>query len=181
MLLTGDLRHLSLHALMVVTMLLALLALRRWPLLYALALWPGTVAHELLHYGAGLVTGARPVSLSVIPRRKLEGGWVLGSVQFLRLRWWNSVPVGLAPLALVPLSIVLFLHSTTLPMLSAMSVVAKALSVQGLVAGWPSPRDWAHAMVGLVVLILIMLVALLISESIGDAESSMKLFHRFFH
>ena len=65
------------HALALVLVAGGLLALRRWPYLYAVSIWPGTVAHELLHYIAGLLFGARPLSLSVVPRRKLDGGWLL--------------------------------------------------------------------------------------------------------
>ncbi len=143
---------LALHALLLLLAMAALLALRRWPYLYLLAIWPGTVAHELLHYLAGLLAGAKPVAFSVLPRRKLEGGWVLGSVTFARLRWWNSVPVGLAPLALMPAGGWLFLHSSNWPLMSVESSGWKLLAVQCLVAGWPSPKDWAQAMVGLILL-----------------------------
>lgn len=137
------------HALVLVLLAGGLLALRRWPWMYAAGIWPGTVAHELLHYVAGLLFGARPLSLNVIPRRKLDGGWVLGSVSFARLRWWNSVPVGLAPLALMPAAAWLFVESASLPLLSLPAWGLKLLATQCLLAGWPSPRDWAHAIVGL--------------------------------
>ncbi len=140
------------HGLLLTLLATALLALRRWPYAYAFSLWPGTVAHELLHYAAGLLAGAKPVALSVIPRRKPEGGWVLGSVAFARLRWWNSVPVGLAPMALIPAGGWLFIHSSAAPLLSLHSGGWKLLAVQCLIAGWPSPKDWAHAIIGLMVL-----------------------------
>ncbi len=146
--------HLTLatHALLLLLAIAALLALRRWPWVFMLSIWPGTVAHELLHYAAGLMAGAQPVALNLLPRRKPEGGWVLGSVAFARLRWWNAVPVGLAPLALMPAGGWVFLQSTAWPLLSAESAGWKLVAVQCLVAGWPSPRDWAHAIVGLMVL-----------------------------
>ncbi len=143
---------LATHALLLLLGIAALLALRRWPWIYMLSIWPGTVAHETLHYTAGLLAGAKPVAFSVIPRRKLEGGWLLGSVAFARLRWWNSVPVGLAPLALMPAGGWVFLESTAWPLLSVQSTGWKLAAVQCLVAGWPSPKDWAHAIVGLMVL-----------------------------
>lgn len=57
---------------------------------------PFTVMHELAHFVAALLTGGRPSSFSVWPRR-VTGGWVLGSV--------NSIPTILsaAPTALAPL------------------------------------------------------------------------------
>lgn len=137
------------HAIALLAVMLALLALRRWPLLFALSIWPGTLAHELLHFVAGAMFGAKPVSLSVIPRRKPEGGWVLGSVAFTNLRWWNSAPVGLAPLALLPGSVYLFIASMTSPLISLQGAGMKLVAAQCLIAGWPSPRDWSHAMLGL--------------------------------
>lgn len=143
---------LATHGLLLLLAIAGVLALRRWPWVYMLSIWPGTVAHELLHYVAGLLAGARPVAFSVIPRRKLEGGWLLGSVAFARLRWWNSVPVGLAPLALMPAGGWIFLQSATWPLLSVESTGWKLAALQCLIAGWPSPKDWAHAIVGLMVM-----------------------------
>lgn len=149
------------HAIALLMLSAALLMLRRWPWVYALSLWPGTVAHELLHYIAGLLFGARPLSLSVIPRRKPDGGWLLGSVSFARLRWWNSVPIGLAPLALMPAGGWVFAESCAQPLLSGSTWGMKLLAAQCLLAGWPSPRDWAHAIVGLLGLAVLVLLAAL--------------------
>lgn len=155
------------HALVLVLLAGGLLALRRWPWLYAASIWPGTVAHELLHYIAGLLFGARPLSLNVIPRRKLDGGWLLGSVSFARLRWWNSVPVGLAPLALMPAGAWLFVESASMPLLSLPALGLKLLATQCLVAGWPSPRDWAHAIVGLLAVTALALTGTLLLMRAG--------------
>jgi hypothetical protein len=152
----------SLHAIALLAISLMLLWLRRWPLLFALFVWPGTVAHELLHFFAGWITGAKPVSLSIIPHRNPEGGWVLGSVAFARLRWWNSLPVGLAPLALLPSGGVLFIHSMFWPLLSLQGAGIKLVAVQCLIAGWPSPRDWSHAMMGLLMAGMILLMGYLL-------------------
>jgi hypothetical protein len=58
--------------------------------------FPFTVMHEMSHFVAAFLTGGRPSSFSVWPRRS-ENGWVLGSVR--------SVPTLLsaAPTALAPL------------------------------------------------------------------------------
>ncbi len=141
-----------------------LLALRRWPRGYAIALWPGTLSHELLHFLAGALTGARPVSISLLPRRQANGGWELGSVSFARLRWWNSVPVGLAPLALLPAGGWIFIESVSWPLVSATSAGLKFAAAQCLLAGWPSRRDWAHALVGLVVLSALALLGLWLTQ-----------------
>lgn len=57
---------------------------------------PFTLMHESAHFMVALLTGGRPSSFSVWPRRT-AGGWVLGSV--------SSVPTILsaAPTALAPL------------------------------------------------------------------------------
>lgn len=64
---------------------------------------PGTLCHELAHFVAGLLTFARPVSLSIIPRREGKG-YRLGEVKLANARWYNSAFTALAPLllALIP-------------------------------------------------------------------------------
>lgn len=76
-------------------------------LLSLLAL-PGTFCHELAHWLVGLVLGARPGRFSLWPRR-VPGGFVLGSVSFRNLRWYNAFFVGIAPLGLLPAAWGLFL------------------------------------------------------------------------
>ena len=158
---------LSQHAIVLLAIVMALLALRRWPLLFAVSIWPGTLAHELLHFVAGWIFGAKPVALSVIPRRNPEGGWVLGSVAFTHLRWWNSAPVGLAPLALIPGSVYLFMASMTPPLISLPGAGIKLAAAQCLIAGWPSPRDWSHAIMGLLVTGVILLMGYLLMMRMG--------------
>lgn len=145
------------HAGVAAGLLLALLALRRLPLLFALFLWPGTLAHELTHYLAGLLLGARPVALDVWPRRVGGGRWQLGEVRFARLRWWNKAPVGLAPLALLPLAAGLFWLSLGWPSVSPAGLALSFLAVQFLVAAWPSRQDLLHVVSALLVLALIVL------------------------
>lgn len=164
----------AIHLLALLALLLFLLWLRRFPWLYALCIWPGTIAHELLHFCAGLLMGAKPVSLSVIPKRKPEGGWVLGSVMFARLRWWNSVPVGLAPLALVPAAGWAFVESVAMPLLSAESAGLKLLTAQCLLAGWPSPRDWSHAIIGLLMIAILFVTTMLALEHTALLEQGWK-------
>ena len=82
-------------------------ARRSFWLLSLLAL-PGTCCHEVCHWVAGRLMNGQPVRFTVIPRR--EGrGYVLGSVHFANLRWYNAFFVGLAPLVMLPLAYGLFL------------------------------------------------------------------------
>ena len=82
-------------------------ARRSFWLLSLLAL-PGTFCHEVCHWVVGKVLNGQPVNFTVIPRR--EGrGYVLGSVGFANLRWYNAFFVGMAPLFLLPAAYLLFL------------------------------------------------------------------------
>lgn len=76
---------------------------------YSLALLSlaATWLHEMMHLIYGLVLGAKPVSFSLWPKR-VEGGWVLGSVGFTRLTIWNAAFVAFAPLTLVVIGVALF-------------------------------------------------------------------------
>lgn len=150
-----DILTLSGHMGLAVMLLVLTQRLRRWPALYAVLTWPGTLAHELLHYVAGLVTGARPVSLTIIPRKEAGGIWVLGEVAFARLRWWNSVLVAMAPLILLPLGGWIVLQSFAMPLLDWSGTGLKQLAVLCVLSAWPSKQDWAHASVGLFVWLLI--------------------------
>lgn len=68
------------------------------PMIRAFFLLPGTFIHELLHLMVGLVLNGKPVTISLWSRRAGQGQWILGSVGFANLRWYNSVFIGLAPL-----------------------------------------------------------------------------------
>ena len=82
-------------------------ARRSFWLLSLLAL-PGTFCHEGCHWAVGKVLNGQPVHFTVIPKR--EGhGYVLGSVGFANLRWYNAFFVGMAPLFLLPAAYLLFL------------------------------------------------------------------------
>src|SRR5688572_31757406 len=83
---------------------------RRWGLLYELLVWPGTVLHELSHWVVALLLGGEPGSLSVVPSRT-ERGWRLGAVGIRRVRGFNALPIGCAPLLLAPLAAFAFVHA----------------------------------------------------------------------
>ena len=168
------------HLMIIALLLLLMIRLRRWPRLYATLTWPGTLAHEFLHYLAGLLTGARPVSLTIIPRKQTDGTWVLGEVAFARLRWWNSVPVGLAPLALFPLGGWLVWQSAVLPVLDWSGTGLKQIGVLCLMAAWPSKQDWAHAWAGMLVIALLATVSLTAFYLI-DAQTFLITMNRLLH
>ncbi len=76
-------------------------------------------------------------------------------MSFTRLRWWNSVPVGLAPMALLPAGGWVLVESLSWPLLSAGGTGLKLAAMQCLLAGWPSRRDWLHALTGLLLVALL--------------------------
>ena len=142
--------------------------LYRWKYVYALIWWPSTLAHELSHFVVGFCMGAGPTRLSALPRHDAQTGrLVLGEVGFTNLRWWNKLPVALAPLLLMP-ALGVWLVSTTLswPSLSLETALIEFAALQCFVGSWPSPSDWAHAAASMAALLglaaLIVLVSTLV-------------------
>jgi hypothetical protein len=106
---------------------------------------PGTLCHELAHFGVGLLTNAEPTNISLFPRRKGKL-WELGSVTFSNLRWYNAAPAALAPLLilLLPLGVAAWRtrpgwHFAPLDLAIAVLLAPQYLSF------WPSPVDWRLA------------------------------------
>ena len=64
---------------------------------------PGTFLHELMHYLVGLLMNAQPCNFTVFPRRDMEGNYVMGSVGFRNVTFYNAVPASMAPLLLLPI------------------------------------------------------------------------------
>jgi hypothetical protein len=105
----------------------------------------GTLCHELAHFSVGLLAGAEPTSLTVIPRRTGRS-WELGSVTFANLRWYNAAPAALAPLLVIVLPFAVAWwrtrpgwHFRPLDLGLAFLLAPQFLSF------WPSPVDWRLA------------------------------------
>ncbi len=62
----------------------------------------GTVLHEFLHFIVGMILNARPCNFTIFPKRSPEG-YVMGSVSFRNMTFYNAVPSALAPLLLLPI------------------------------------------------------------------------------
>ena len=99
--------HLAPRFLGILVLLVAILAVLHWARrffwLFSLLVLPGTICHELCHLGVGVLLRGQPRRFSVAPRRE-NGSYVLGSVSFARIRWYNAFFIGLAPLLLLPLA-----------------------------------------------------------------------------
>lgn len=90
-----------LFAALIAAALMLLHSARRQFWLFSLLVLPGTLAHELCHLLLGLILRGQPAAFNLLPRR--EGhGWVMGSVGFRNLRWYNVFFIGMAPLLLLP-------------------------------------------------------------------------------
>lgn len=105
----------------------------------------GTMCHELAHFLVGLVTGARPASFTIIPRKKGRN-WELGSVTLTRVRWYNAAPAALAPvlIILIPFAVAWWrtrhgLHFQWIDLPIAFALAPQFLSF------WPSGVDWKIA------------------------------------
>ena len=77
---------------------------------------PGTLLHELMHFTVGLIMNARPCNFTLIPRRGEDGNYVMGSVGFTNITFYNAVPAALAPLLLLPIGF--YLNRYLLPMIT---------------------------------------------------------------
>ena len=64
---------------------------------------PGTLLHELMHFSVGLLLNAHPCNFTILPRKSLDGNYVMGSVGFRNITFYNAVPAALAPLLLLPI------------------------------------------------------------------------------
>ena len=106
----------------------------------------GTACHELAHFTVGLVTGASPGAVTIIPRRKGKH-WELGSVALKRVRWYNAAPAALAPLLiiLIPLSVAWWRTGAGWSFHLLDVAIAFALAPQFL-SFWPSIIDWRIAL-----------------------------------
>jgi len=62
---------------------------------------PGTALHELMHYLVGLILNAKPCNFTLFPKKSMDGGYVMGSVGFCNVRFYNAVPSAMAPLLLL--------------------------------------------------------------------------------
>lgn len=71
-------------------------------LMCALINMPGTILHETMHFLVGLVLNAKPCNFTIFPRRG-ENGYVMGSVGFTNITFYNAIPSSMAPLLLLPM------------------------------------------------------------------------------
>ena len=62
---------------------------------------PGTLLHEFMHFAVGLLLNAQPSNFNFLPKKSSDGGYVMGSVGFRNITFYNAIPSALAPLLLL--------------------------------------------------------------------------------
>lgn len=107
----------------------------------------GVFVHEALHLVVGWLTNARPCRFSLWPHKVSPGCYILGSVVFSNLTWYNALWAALAPLLAVPA--VLACAWYRLDAGGDLSPVLDPTIWFGLgtvlVSAWPSSADWRLA------------------------------------
>jgi hypothetical protein len=105
----------------------------------------GTICHELAHFIAGLATGARPTTFTVIPKRTGRQ-WQLGSVTLSRVTWYNAAPSALAPLLLVLIPVAAAWYRTRGNWtFEPFDLALTLLLAPQFLSFWPSSSDWKIA------------------------------------
>ena len=108
----------------------------------ALVNFVGVVLHELAHYGVALLLGGRPTRFSVWPKRTADG-YLFGQVVCSRVNGFNALPIGLAPLILLPLAWMIdrqfFLHFPVTPWNYLVYLFVLVIVIENAL---PSSADW---------------------------------------
>jgi hypothetical protein len=138
---------------LIITVMTSNLLLARfgmWP--YSLVTFPGTLAHELMHFLMAAILFASPSFPNMLPRRS-GNTWTMGSVAFVP-SLVNAIPIALAPLALLPLG--LFLALSVMHPSTGWSYMAFGWIVGNMLfACLPSRQDWKIAGPSLVLVLLL--------------------------
>lgn len=134
-------------------------ALTRRHAIFFLFQLAGTICHELAHLLVGFITGARPGSFTVMPRRTGQG-WELGAVTLKNVRWFNAAPSALAPLLLLLIPLwVAVLRTRHNWHFEWRDIGLAFLLAPQFIACWPSAPDWKIATHSLPAIIVILLTA----------------------
>lgn len=122
----------------------------------------GVASHEICHLMVGYLTCAKPVRITLIPRR--EGNQIiLGAVEFERLSWANAWVTALAPLLALP-ALFALAHFRTSDQSGGLALVDLAWWTFGgpiVLHCWPSRADWRLALISWPILCVSVMFAVL--------------------
>ncbi|WP_130471589.1 hypothetical protein [Candidatus Magnetaquicoccus inordinatus] len=108
----------------------------------ALVNFVGVVFHELAHYVIALILGGQPKRFSVWPKRTAEG-FLFGQVVCARINAFNALPIGIAPLSLLPLAWLIhrkfYLYLQPTPWNYAVYLFLMVVVIENAL---PSSADW---------------------------------------
>ncbi|MBF0419473.1 MAG: hypothetical protein HQL78_04840 [Magnetococcales bacterium] len=108
----------------------------------ALVNFIGVVLHEVAHFIVAWLLGGRPTRFSVWPQRTVDG-FLFGHVVCARMNTFNALPIGLAPLMLLPVAWMLdrqfFVH---FPRTTGSYIIYLFLLVIIIENALPSTADW---------------------------------------
>jgi len=71
---------------------------------------PGTFLHELMHFLVGALFNAKPCNFTLFPKKNENGDYVMGSVGFRNIAYYNAIPAAMAPFLLLPIGFYLNRH-----------------------------------------------------------------------
>lgn len=110
---------------------------------FAAFMFLGVLLHETLHLIIGAILNAKPVGMSVIPKRGREGTMELGSVCFSNITWYNALPLALAPLFGLPMALAAaHLRVTGGWAFHWIDALIWMVLASVLLSCWPSSTDW---------------------------------------
>lgn len=71
---------------------------------------PGTFLHELMHFFVGALFNAKPCNFTLFPKKNENGDYVMGSVGFRNITYYNAIPAAMAPFLLLYIGFYLNRH-----------------------------------------------------------------------
>ncbi len=125
----------------------------------------GVLLHELSHALVGYFLGTQPTGGTLIPKKLQNGSWVLGSVRFKNVRWFNGFLTSMAPL-LIPLAFIPFIPlQWSLRQITKTDILIWGLMALILPSSIPSKVDirvGIKSLAPILILLAVLLIAILI-------------------
>lgn len=119
------------------------------PFFYALFHFPGVMLHELAHATVGFIMNGRILlsETTFIPRKNPYGEWTIASVSFSNVKWYNALPIAMAPIILLSAPFVTWYYAQDWIDSASWWEVAGIVLLNMIIAesAFPSRQDWRVA------------------------------------